>query len=334
MEKKRMEKRYEKHILLKEVGKEGQKKLMDSKAIIIGCGATGSAAAINLVRSGFGEIVIADRDVVDEGNLQRQFLFNEEDIGKEKALVAERKLKKMNSLSKVKGIIDHICSSNIEKLIEGKDIVLDCTDNMETRFLINDACVKKGITWIYCGAIATYGMVKAIIPKKTACLRCMFPSIPANLPTCDTAGILTPVPIVLASIQSTLAIKYIVEGSIDGNLIMYDPWYNYFEVIEIKKRKGCKCCGKGIYDFLEEKEKAIKLCGKEAIIIVGKERVSFPLLQKKLKKFGKVKKEGVVLKFYEKNHEIHIFESGRAIIYGTDDEEKAKSLYEKYVKII
>jgi len=328
-----IEKKYEKHILLGEIGEEGQRKLMDSDIIIIGCGATGCVTAINMVRSGIGKVTIIDRDVVDESNLQRQILFDEGDIGKEKALIAEKKLKKANSFLKVRGIVDHVCPSNIEKLIKGKDIVLDCTDNMETRFLINDACVKMNLPWIYCGAIATYGMVKAIIPKKTACLRCIFPSPPANIPTCDTAGILTTVPIILASIQSTLAIKYIVEGSIDGNLIMYDPWYNHFDSIDIERKKDCECCGKGIYDFLEEKERAIKLCGKEGVIIISKQQISFPLLQKKLERFGKVKREGAILKFCTNDYEIHIFESGRAIIYGIDDVREAQILYEKYVKI-
>jgi len=327
-----IEKRYEKHILLGEIGRDGQKKLMNSKVVIIGCGATGSVTAINMVRSGIGEVTIIDRDIVDESNLQRQILFDEEDIGKEKALIAEKRLKKANSFSKVKGIVDHVCPSNIENLIKKNDIVLDCTDNMETRFLINDACVKMNLPWIYCGAIATYGMVKAIIPKKTACLRCIFPSIPANLPTCDTAGILTTVPVILASIQSTIAIKYIVERSVDGNLIMYDPWHNHFDSIDIERRKDCKCCGKGIYDFLGE-DKAIKLCGKEGVIIPGEGHISFPLLQKKLERVGKVKMEGAILKFCTNDYEIHIFESGRAIIYGTDDVRKAQSLYEKYVKI-
>ncbi len=328
-----MEKRYQKHILLKEVGEEGQKRLMDGSAIIIGCGATGSATAINLVRSGIGEVVIVDRDIVDEGNLQRQFLFDEDDIGERKALIAEKKLKKMNSFSKVRGIVADVRSSNIEKMVEGKNILLDCTDNMETRFLINDVCVMKKIPWIYCGAIATYGMVKAVIPEKTACFQCIFPSLPINLPTCDTAGILTPLPIILASIQSTLALKYIVEGSVGGELIMYDPWYNSFESIEIERRTDCRCCAQKKYDFLEKKGEAIKLCGKEAIIIPGKGRVSFSSLQKKLEKVGRVKREKATLRFYKGRYEIHIFESGRAIIYGIDDEKKAQSLYEKYVKI-
>jgi adenylyltransferase/sulfurtransferase len=328
-----MMERYQKHILLKEIGKRGQKRLTESSVIIVGCGAIGSVAAINLVRSGIGRVTIVDRDIIDEGNLQRQFLFEEEDIGKEKAVIAEKKLRRMNSLVNVNGIIADVDSSNIKKIVENKDIIIDGTDNMITRFLINDVSVMKKIPWIYCGVIATYGMVKAIIPEKSACFQCMFPSVPLNLPTCNTAGILTSVPSILASIQSTIVIKYIVERTMGKDLIVYDPWYNSFESIKIEKREKCRCCAQKKFDFLKEKEGVVKICGKDALIIPGEKPVSLPSIKKKLEEVGRVEIERTVLKFYKGKYEIHIFESGRAIVYGTDDKSKAQSLYDKYVKI-
>jgi adenylyltransferase/sulfurtransferase len=329
--------RYSRQILLKNIQEDGQKILSKSKVAIIGCGALGTTIADSLVRSGVGHIRLIDRDIIELNNLQRQNLFNEHDVGLPKAYVAAENLKEANSEIKIEYIIDDVNHKNIVKFIKDVDVVLDGTDNMLIRFLINDACVKHNIPWVYGGAIETYGMTMNIIPQKTPCFRCIIHDLPATglLPTCDTVGVLNSIPNIIASIQSTETIKIILKKNVNNDLLIYDIWSHDFQKIKIKKKNDCICCTQHEYEFLNaiKSENMISLCGKGAIQITPAKmmELSFEDLAQKLQKVGDVENREVILRFNIPNYELNIFRNGRTIIIGTNDKKIAKSLYSKYV---
>ncbi|MBE3136575.1 MAG: ThiF family adenylyltransferase [Thermoplasmata archaeon] len=330
--------RYSRHILLKTIRKQGQERLTKSRVVIIGCGALGTTITNNLVRSGVGFVRIADRDIVELSNLQRQMLFDEDDIGSPKAIAAVRKLEKINSEVIIEPVVDDVTYRNIEDIIKTMDVVIDGTDNMLIRFLMNDACVKHTIPWVYGGAIETYGMTMNIIPTKSPCFRCLVPDIPGigELPTCDTVGVLTTIPTIIGSLQSTEVLKILLrKKDVNKNLITYDVWNHSFESIQIKKNPHCECCGKHHYEFLKGKlkEDIISLCEKGAIQIspVKKTTVSFDELEKKLRNVGEIENRKIILRCKIRNYELNIFQNGRAIIIGTNDKKIAKSLYAKYI---
>jgi len=330
--------RYNRHSPLRMIGKQGQERLTKSRVVIIGCGALGTTIANNLVRSGIGFVRIADRDIVELSNLQRQMLFDEDDVGAPKSIAAVRKLEKINSDVIIEPIVDDVNYRNIEDIIKTMDVVIDGTDNMLIRFLINDACVKHAIPWVYGGAIETYGMTMNIIPPKSPCFRCLIPDIPGmgELPTCDTVGVLTTIPIIIGSLQSTEVLKILLrKKDINKNLITYDVWYHSFESLEIRKNPHCECCGEHHFEFLQGKlnEDVVSLCEKGAIQIspVKKSVVSFDELEKKLRNVGEVENRKIILRCKIQNYELNIFKNGRAIIMGTNDKKIAKSLYAKYI---
>jgi adenylyltransferase/sulfurtransferase len=329
--------RYSRQILLKNIQLEGQIKLKRSKILVIGCGALGTTIANNLVRSGIGYIKLIDRDIIELNNLQRQNLFNENDIGLPKAFVASKKLKEINSKILIEYIVDDVNYQNIEHFIKEMDIVLDGTDNFLVRFLINDACIKHHIPWVYGGAIESNGMTMNIIPDKTPCFRCLIPNLPSSgdVPTCDTVGVLNSIPTIIASIQSTEAIKILLNKDVNQHLLMYDVWSHSFQNIEIKKNLQCECCNNHNYEFLnaKHKETMISLCGKGAIQVtpVKNMKISFEELEKKLTKIGEVENRGVILRLKIPNFQLNVFRNGRAIIVGTNDKKIAKSLYAKYI---
>ena len=216
--------RYSRQILLKYIQEKGQEKLASSSTAVIGCGALRTTIANNLARAGIGYICIIDRDIVELNNLQRQNLFDEDDIGFTKAGVAAEKLRKINSEIRIEPIVDDVSYKNIEHAIKNMNVVLDGTDNMLVRFLINDACVKHNIPWIYGGAIETYGMTMNIIPHKTPCFRCLIQDLPeaGSLPTCDTVGVLNSIPGIIGSIQSTEPLKILLGEEINNGILTYD----------------------------------------------------------------------------------------------------------------
>jgi adenylyltransferase/sulfurtransferase len=331
--------RYSRQIVLEKIKEKGQEKLLKSKVVVIGCGALGTTIANNLVRSGIGQIKIVDRDIIEINNLQRQNLFDENDIELPKASVAAKKLKKINSNIKIEYIIEDVTQDNIENIIKDMDLVLDGTDNMLVRFLINDACIKKNIPWIYGGAIETYGITMNIIPNKTACFRCLIHDMPKPglLPTCDTAGVLNTIPNIIGSIQCTETIKILLDYKYNKKIITYDVWNHSFNNIAIEKNLDCKCCSKHDYEFLKNinKEKIEILCGSGIFQVTPpkKTNISFEELSKKLSKIGKVEHDITHLKFNIDNIQIYVFKNGRALIEGTTDKKVAKSLYAKYIGI-
>jgi len=329
--------RYNRQILLKNIQEDGQRILAKSHVIVIGCGALGTTIANNLVRSGIGHIRVVDRDIVELNNLQRQSLFDEDDVDFPKASIATKKLKKINSDVEIEFIIDDVNHENIERIISGMDVVLDGTDNMLIRFLINDACVKHDIPWIYGGAIETYGITMNIVPGETPCFRCLIHDIPevGSLPTCDTVGVLNSIPNIIGSIQSTEALKILLGKKINTNILTYDVWSHNFNIIKLEKRLDCECCGKHNFEFLNRKikDRVDMLCGSGVFQVVPAKKtdVSFKEMCEKLEKLGRVNLQEDFLRFDILGYHFYIFKDGRALIYGTTDEKVAKSLYAKYV---
>lgn len=335
-----MLKRYSRQIILSNIGEEGQKKLLNSKAVIIGCGALGTVAANNLARAGVGNIIIIDRDFVELSNLQRQMLFSEEDVGEPKALAAVKNLQAVNSQINIEAVVADLNHTNVQELLKDADIVLDATDNIQTRMLVNDVCIKDGIPWIYTGAIGTSGMLMNIIPSRP-CLRCLYPHIPkpGALPTCDTMGVLNTATVIMGSMESTEAIKILLgeydEKSQDGTLVVYDAWNNSIDHIAVKKADDCSCCYNNKFEFLnaEEKEVITSLCGRNAVQITpaSPKKIKLLDLALKLENLGEVKATDFLVLFKIDDFEISIFRDSRAIIKGTNDENMAKSLYARYI---
>lgn len=330
------EDRYSRQVLLPEIGAQGQKKLGRSKAVVIGCGALGTNALSFLVRAGVGQVVVVDRDIVDFSNLQRQALFAETDIGRPKAKVAEEKLKRINSEIEIRGMVADVSHVNIESLVKGATVVLDATDNMDTRFLVNDACVKHGIPWIYAGAVGVTGMVMPVV-SDGPCLRCVFPNLPqpGQLPTCDTVGILNTLPAVVAAFEVTEAFKIMQGKGPIKELIVVDVWQGEVQKIKVKKNPKCGTCGKRDFRSLQAKERklVVTLCGRNAVQIIPAKQLRGGLsdLKRRLSKLGDAEVVDGVLKFKAKGVELTVFDDGRTIVGGTTDLSKAKTVFSKYV---
>lgn len=331
-----MSSRYSRQVVLDKIGRSGQETLLKSKVVIIGCGALGTNIAGTLTRAGIGNITMVDRDIIELNNLQRQIIFDEDDVGTAKTVAAARKLQKINSEIKIKSIIKDVNNRNIEEIISGTDLVLDATDNILTRMIINDACVKQGTPWVYAGVIRTNGMLMDILPQGP-CLRCLLPEVPppGSVQTCETAGILNTIPTIIASIECTEAIKILLNKDIEPKLIIYDVWEHRFDMIEIKKDKNCECCGKRDFKFLNKEivEIITGLCD-NSVQIMPPEDTVFDL--KKIaanleKSVGNLSVSEFLLKFQAEGKSFTIFEDGRAIIKGTGDKGAAKSLYSRYM---
>ncbi len=329
--------RYEKHVLLEEIGEEGQRKLMKSSAAIIGCGALGGMIASLLARAGIGKLIVVDRDFVEMKNLHRQILFDEEDAVNmtPKAVAAMEKLRKMNSSIEVEAMVVDVNPSNVEEIVESVDIIMDGTDNLETRFLINDACIKHNKPWVYGAVVETEGMTMGIVPHETACLRCFLPFAPGGN-TCDTSGVLSMAATTIASLQATEAIRILVGEGARGEAIHLDVWSGGVVPIKVERNPECVACGKGEYEFLDSSRysSARILCdGKTVQIIPGSPIPSLQKLAERLERVGKVERGRHVLKFRTEKEEMIIFEDGRALITNAGSVERAKALYAKYVGI-
>ena len=336
-----MHSRYSRQEILQNIGEEGQKKLLNSSVAIVGCGALGTVAANNLARAGIGKISIIDRDFVELNNLQRQMLFDENDVGAPKAVAAAEKIASINSDIEVQPIIKDVNYTNIEEILSDVDLVIDGTDNIQTRMLINDVCVKNRIPWIYTGAIGTSGMSMNILPDK-ACIRCLYPGIPkaGSLPTCDTMGVLNTITVIMGSMETTEAIKILLGfydeiESTNSHLLVYDTWNQSFDSIIVKKNEKCECCGKENYEFIDSDEQEIitSLCGRNAIQITPADpkELSLKSIGEKLEKLGTVKCSDFIMLFKNDETEISLFRDGRAIIKGTNDEMVARTIYARYI---
>lgn len=336
-----MDERYSRQILFNGIGEEGQRRLAAARVLIVGCGALGSAHAESLARAGVGYLRIADRDFVEPSNLQRQTMFTESDAEKRlpKAVAAADHLRQINSQIEIESQVIDVNYSNVEQLIEGCNLVIDGTDNFSTRYLINDACVKHNITWIYGAAVGSYGVTMTIRPHQTACLRCVFEEAPpaASAPTCDTAGVIMPIINVVSAVQVTEALK-LLTGRIEdlhGSLMQFDVWRNEWRRIGTgAPRPDCPTCGLARYETLSQAaEGAAMLCGRDAIQISPSQptRINFSSLAERLQRLGEVKFNGYLLRFKTGNFELTVFQDARSIIRGTDEIATARSLYAKYI---
>ncbi len=328
--------RYSRQTVLERIGKAGQRKLVGSKVTIIGLGALGTTIATLLARAGIGHLRLIDRDVVELVNLQRQILYEEEDVGFPKAVKAAKRLRRVNSTIEIEDIAKDVNYSNVLELIKGSDLIMDGTDNIETRFLVNEACIKLGLPWVYGGAIGTEGRVFAIVPKKTACFRCFSRVPPPGLiPTCETVGILNSVATATASLEVTEAMKLILGEEPSGNMLVLDGWPPDLLAIKIKRNKECPICIGGKKEFLDTRKPQIiaTLCGGNTISFdpLYKGKIDLRALEKRLKKVGKARMAGPVLIFEIGQQKLTIFQDGRGLINGVKNEEEARSLYSKYV---
>ncbi len=337
----RIEERYSRQTLFHGIGVEGQRRLASGRVAIVGCGATGSALAGLLARAGVGKLRIIDRDYVEPSNLQRQSLFDEKDALESlpKAIAAARKIASFNSEIAVEPEVNDLTPANIEGLLEEMDLILDGTDNFETRYLLNDYAVQQSIPWIYSAAVGSYGVTMNILPAKTACLACIFPDSPrGTVETCETSGILNSAVNVVASIAVTEVLKLLVAGpdapQLRRTLLSFDVWTNqHGEISATQPRPDCRACGTKEFIHLAGEGRAhITLCGRNSVQIHEHQRpIDFAEMDRRLQPHGVVRHNDFVLKFWHDPYEMTLFPDGRAIIKGTTDTAIARSLYARYV---
>lgn len=333
--------RYSRQIIFPGIGRAGQAKLAKSTVVIIGCGALGTVAAASLARAGIGRLRIVDRDFIEYHNLQRQILFDEDDVRNQipKAVAAERHLRKVNSSIEIEGIVSDVNYRNIERFTAGADVILDGVDNLETRYLINDVSLKQATPWVYGAAVSSDGMTMNIIPGRTPCIRCLFPSMPASgrVATCDTAGVVSSAPFIIGALQSVEAMKILIGAEdVSRELITIDVWTGAFQRLQIgdSPSPDCPAC-QGKYEFLEARfgARTTSLCGQNAVQVVvpGDTQLSFEELARRLQQIGQVSYNEFMLRVAVDGYEMVLFPDGRAIVKGTNDESVAKGLYAKYV---
>src|SRR6267378_4471030 len=334
-----LEDRYSRQALFAGIGPEGQKRLSQSRVVVVGCGATGSAVASLLARSGVGTLRILDRDYVEPSNLQRQSLFDEADARESlpKAIAAARQIARFNSQIVVEPHVADLTPANVEVLLGGVDLILDGTDNFETRYLINDYAVKNSVAWIYAAGVGSYVATLNVLPGETACLACVFPDSPRGMvETCETAGILNSAVNLVASIAATEALKFLVgaRSKMRRTLLSSDVWdTERAEVGAAQPRPGCRACGERDFIHLAgEGRPHITLCGRNSVQIHEQQRpVDFTEMTTRLRPHGTVRHNEFVLKFWHEPYEMTLFPDGRAIIKGTTDTAIARSLYARYV---
>src|ERR1700682_6082864 len=337
--------RYSRQILFAEIGEAGQQRLLDSSAVLVGCGALGTALANLLVRAGVGKLRIVDRDFVEPSNLQRQTLFEESDAleALPKAVAAERRLRAINSTVSVEGIVADVSPKNAEELLRGFPLILDGTDNFETRFLLNDVAVHLNVPWIYAAVVASYGVTLTVRPGQTACLACTLESESGNgsetkgtADTCDTAGVLGAAAGVIASIEAAEAIKLLAgkSESAGGRLISFDVWSGKFQSVRLARNPECRACVRHDFRYLEgEAQPHLTMCGRDSVQIHERRRqLDLTALGKRIAPtVAEVRENGFLLRFRVPPYEMTVFADGRAIIKGTQDTSVARSLYARYI---
>jgi len=336
-----MNERYSRQILFSGIGKEGQAKIRRKHVLIIGAGALGSGSAEILTRAGVGKITIVDRDYVEASNLQRQQLYTEEDVAEKlpKAAAAEQRLRAINSDVEIRAIIGDATAMMVEELVTGVDLMLDATDNFETRMMMNDISQKYKIPWIYGACVGSFGMSFSIIPGKTPCLNCLLRTIPLQGMTCDTGGIISPAVQMVIAHQTAEALKMLVEDwdAVRTSFVSFDVWRNQYTSLKMSKAKfaGCLSCGdERTYPYLDHENmtKTTVLCGRDTVQIRPSTNgeISLERLAGQLSGLGYIVKGNPYLLSVEIGDErMVIFQDGRALIHGTKDLTHAKSLYQR-----
>jgi molybdopterin/thiamine biosynthesis adenylyltransferase len=334
--------RYSRQELFAGIGRDGQRKIRASTAVVVGCGALGTHLAETLARAGVGTLRIVDRDFVEPSNLQRQSLFDEADAaaGLPKAVAAQRRLARVNSEVQVDAVVADLVPENAATLLGAADVVLDGTDNFEARFLVNDVCVRDGIPWVYGACVGSYGLALAVRPHETPCLRCLLEQMPApgSGPTCDTAGVIAPIVQVVAGIQGAEALKLLSghpEALLPG-VVTVDLWQAQFEVMDFRGRAPwCPACTEGRFEYADAGAAGTAvLCGRDAVQLRparGAARVELQALAERLRPLAEVRSNEYLVRFTAEGHEIAVFADGRAIVKGVADPAQARALYARYV---
>jgi adenylyltransferase/sulfurtransferase len=343
--------RYHRQMLLPFIGASGQAKLAAARVLLVGCGALGCVMADQLVRAGVGHLCLVDRDVVELTNLQRQVLFDEADAreGTPKAVAAARRLRAVNSAIEIEPLVVDVHAGNIEELAglerggRRVDLILDGTDNVETRYLVNDVSVKHGIPWVYGACVGSEGRVMTIRPNRGPCLRCVFPQPPraGELPTCDTAGVLGPAAAVVAALQTAASLQLLSgnESAVGEGLLTMDIWAGRFRMIDTGGRRAeCECCGRGRLEFLDRaiEQSAVQLCGRNAVQIRPARSNGFDLREvaRRLGAVGTVQATDFLVRCQLAGEEgigLTIFTDGRTLVQGTNDITRARTLVSRYV---
>jgi adenylyltransferase/sulfurtransferase len=333
--------RYSRQELFAGLGPRGQAALRRARVTLVGCGALGSVLADTMVRAGVGALTVVDRDFLEMSNLHRQSLFDEEDVrrGLPKAAAAQARLRRINSEVDVRGVVADLSPDNAAELVGGADLVLDGTDNFETRFVLNDACVRAGVPWVYGACVGSYGLALLVRPRVSPCLRCVLEEMPApgSGPTCDTAGVVAPIVHVIAGIQGAEALKVLsgrTESLLPG-IVAVDLWQGSFEVMDLRSQvPSCPACTQGRYDYAEAATgSTAALCGRDAVQVRAPRgtRVDLPALAGRLAAAGDVTANEYLVRFRGAGSELVVFADGRAIVKGVTDVAQARSLYARYV---
>ncbi len=328
--------RYSRQERFAPIGTEGQQRLADSRVLVCGCGALGSMIAERLARAGVGHLRLLDRDWVELSNLQRQTLFTEEDArqSRPKADAAVERLRQVNSQIELSAVVEDLSYENIDSLARDCDLILDGTDNFETRFLINDYCVKNSVPWVHGGCLGASGQVLSILPGETACFRCLVPELPPReaLESCDSAGVMGPAVGLIACLQAAEALKILSGNQSETcrKLMVVDTWHTDLRLISLSKQPNCEACGQRQFPFLsgEIRSEATVLCGKNAVQIVSPNWGSTTLdqLAEKLLPLGSVQQNAFFVRLQLPEHTITVFRGGRSVIEGTTTAAEAKSV--------
>lgn len=335
--------RYSRQILFPSIGEQGQQRLMESSAVLVGCGALGTISASLLIRAGLGSLRIIDRDFIELSNLQRQGLFEESDARESlpKAAAAERRLRAINSDARIEGRVSDLTSKNAVELLSGSSLILDGTDNFETRMLLNDASISLAIPWIYAAAVGSYGVTFTVRSPQTACLACLLETRDSAEAlgaeeTCDTSGILNGAAGLIASIQSIEAMKFLSGNSdaLNDRLISYDVWKNRFQSIQVARNPSCRACVQREFTYLHgQAQPHVTLCGRDSVQIHERNRcLDLVELRRRLEGSSvSVRSNGFLLRLHVPPYEMTVFPDGRAVVKGTQDPALARTLYARYI---
>jgi molybdopterin/thiamine biosynthesis adenylyltransferase len=335
--------RFSRQELFSGIGPEGQRKLGRKHVLIVGAGALGTGSAEALVRAGVGTVTIVDRDYVEASNLQRQQLYSEEDalLRLPKAVAAKARLERINSEIDIRAVVADVTVSELEELTQGVDVIVDATDNFDTRLLINDLSQKRSIPWIYGACVGSYGLTFTIVPGETPCLNCLLETMPVGGATCDTVGVIAPAVQMVVAHQTAEALKLLVENkqALHGKLISFDLWTNSHAAIKVDKMKktSCPSCGEApTYPYLqpENQSRTAVLCGRDTVQIrppAPVKRDLEELAQTLSRQGGKVEANPYLVSFTIGSHRLAIFQDGRVLVHGTKDIAEARSLYHRYL---
>jgi molybdopterin/thiamine biosynthesis adenylyltransferase len=329
--------RYRRQVVLPEIGTRGQAALSRSHIVVVGLGALGSVTADLLARAGVGHLRLVDRDVVELVNLQRQTLYSEADVDRPKAEAAADRVRSVNTSIEVEAVAKDVHAASVSEVLRGVDLIVDGTDNLETRYLLNEAALDRRLPFVYGGAVGTYGMVLAIRSPETACFRCVTPKTPAPgaLPTCETAGILNTLSAQVGAIEAGESIRLLLGEPPSGDLLVIDGWRPEIQRVHVARREDCPACGKGEREFLGAKRAQVlaSLCGSDTVSLdpLHRDEVDLDGIGRRLRKLGRVRRAGSVLVADVEGHHLTLFPDGRALIRGVKNEAAARAVYAKYV---